>query len=1006
MSRWSDLSLFWLGALVALPTTGVWADVHTELALRPGVATSLREAVPAPAPFYTVGDIKEWKVYNFATRTFDAVSCQLVAESEHGLVWVAEDELSAIPEEELATLVTALEDNTPEGSYDSNLGILPIEQAIFGAPPNTDGSGKSHIILTDIQDSYSSGCGCSHVAGFFDPVNLSYSDENSNQADIVYLDTYPSIYTETSAADVGGVLGTLAHEYQHLIHAGYGNLFLFQNEGQSEWAQLLCGYPGRSSQYLSFSEEVNRALFSWRGGDAAYDYQRASLFHSYLAQQVGEAALGTLSRSPTGGSPAYDEVLGGIESTFEEALLNFHTANWVGDVELGYGYSDVAHQGVKVPTPTVRYEGTGTTPLATRSLEFGGAEYIQWFGVEALSVELTGEEGVSFVAVTRSLEGVEGVERVSPGSLSWSTQLESLTLIAVNTMAEGEDELNGGQHSYSYSATWLPLLVSTQRAAYYDPGALVYFVSLPRNDEPEWAYRVSPVVDGTLRSVGLELTRFIDGSPNPAGEGTLVVEMATSLYVSGTGSDTVYAPGERLGAVRVPFTTLASGHNDIDVSGQNWRVLAGQDFQLVFRLEDTSSDAAVAFDLDEGSLDPEHPWYYPAHTRRYSQSEDNWNRTWLDSGNLAVSVSLVGTPSELTVAPLLVSPLDGATEVEPAVGLDWYPVEGAVSYRVEIAADGDFDHPIQAAEGIGETQLFVTELPKGEDLSWRVAATGALGQGPWSQVFQFTTGAAPIGAEDLAYFNANELFYTVSLPYGTETKWAVRYSPSLSGHLAGVTLKLTQFLDETDNPLGEGSLRLALASSIPSESVGGDVPGDELGSVEIPFGDLGPGDNFVDLTGEGWPVTGGEDFQVVISVVGSGASVALDLDNGSSNTADPNYYPARSRRYFEDSASWSGTWLGNGNFAVTAHVEAGEGGTPTPEGTPASETPTAEPATPTLEPASPTPAPATDAPTTPGGDDDDTGCGCTQGEVPGWSSVSLLLLVYGVRRRVRVTGMS
>src|SRR3990172_1347430 len=83
----------------------------------------------------------------------------------------------------------------------------------FGVPPDVDGNGRVVVVLMDIVDGLS---GSTFLAGVFLHLNqLAFSGGCavtgfSNHMDMVFVDT--------KAAQQGTALGTLAHEFQHLIH--------------------------------------------------------------------------------------------------------------------------------------------------------------------------------------------------------------------------------------------------------------------------------------------------------------------------------------------------------------------------------------------------------------------------------------------------------------------------------------------------------------------------------------------------------------------------------------------------------------------------------------------------------------------------------------------------------------------------------------------------------------------------------------------------------------------
>lgn len=91
-----------------------------------------------------------------------------------------------------------------------------------------------------------------------------------------------------------------------------------------------------------------------------------------------------------------------------------------------------------------------------------------------------------------------------------------------------------------------------------------------------------------------------------------------------------------------------------------------------------------------------------------------------------------------TTAPVLVSPANGAANVENPVKLDWNAVAGATSYRVLVAIDGGTSTPIGTTT---ETELVAT-VP-GSSIEWWVEANFDNCPAVASQHFRFTTTACP-----------------------------------------------------------------------------------------------------------------------------------------------------------------------------------------------------------------------------------------------------------------------
>ncbi|MDA0379482.1 MAG: hypothetical protein O2899_08315, partial [Bacteroidetes bacterium] len=233
-------------------------------------------------------------------------------------IWVANPDLATNGGKLVASdwqeLAVALGTSTPPTSWDPNKGIIAINEEVFGAPSDIDANGRIDVLVHNIRDGFNPGTGnLLFTAGYYSPSDLT----NSNRADIVHIDTYPSMYTSSGprrGADF--VLQTLAHEFQHLIFAvvnGSGDL-TFTDEGLAEWAEAVNGYEPRTISYLSDPGELSRSLLDWRtsgayGGPNSEDYQRGGLFHHFLAERLSTPIVGAIARSSGTGVGNYNRML-------------------------------------------------------------------------------------------------------------------------------------------------------------------------------------------------------------------------------------------------------------------------------------------------------------------------------------------------------------------------------------------------------------------------------------------------------------------------------------------------------------------------------------------------------------------------------------------------------------------------------------------------------------------------------------------------------------------------
>lgn len=103
--------------------------------------------------------------------------------------------------------------------------VVPVNEQTFGAPGDMDGNGRSVIFYTNAVNQLTPANSGSYVGGFFYARDLfpKSSCETSNEGEIFYMlvpdpngtlgNTFPKSFVERVT------VGTLAHEYQHLINA-------------------------------------------------------------------------------------------------------------------------------------------------------------------------------------------------------------------------------------------------------------------------------------------------------------------------------------------------------------------------------------------------------------------------------------------------------------------------------------------------------------------------------------------------------------------------------------------------------------------------------------------------------------------------------------------------------------------------------------------------------------------------------------------------------------------
>ena len=220
--------------------------------------------------------------------------------------------------------------------------------------------------------------------------------------------------------------GTLAHEFQHLVHRGQNPVVeTWLDEGYAELASFLA-VPGEPSvtQQLARAPDVQLTSWSQDRFQGAH-YQASFLFARYLASRFGLDALRELVAE--GGRPpeSIDRYLRRAHhgKTFDAVFLDWVVANLLDDTAIAdgrYGYDDVEHRAVV--DAHLRVDGA---PLDGEVFQHG-ADY----------VELTGDGGDAELAFAGDPTArLVGTDPPSGRSLWWTNRGDSLE----TTMTRGFD---------------------------------------------------------------------------------------------------------------------------------------------------------------------------------------------------------------------------------------------------------------------------------------------------------------------------------------------------------------------------------------------------------------------------------------------------------------------------------------------------------------------------------------------------------------------------------------
>ncbi len=92
------------------------------------------------------------------------------------------------------------------------------------------------------------------------------------------------------------------------------------------------------------------------------------------------------------------------------------------------------------------------------------------------------------------------------------------------------------------------------------------------------------------------------------------------------------------------------------------------------------------------------------------------------------------------VAPILVSPANGATNVYMNPVLVWNATDGTTAYHVQLSASQSFGSLTVDQNAVTDTFLYVSSLRANTTYYWRVSASNSGGSGPYTATQKFRTG--------------------------------------------------------------------------------------------------------------------------------------------------------------------------------------------------------------------------------------------------------------------------
>ncbi|MCB0714194.1 MAG: T9SS type A sorting domain-containing protein [Ignavibacteriae bacterium] len=273
---------------------------------------------------------------------FKEIEATLRYNGDSILIFVDDKDNATITDATIEALAKGLTKEVKAGpnTRNPNKGIVYNDIDIFGNPPINQ-KFEEHIasfLLTDIEEPPGLGGG-GIIEGYFSPFDQT-NRVGSNETNLLYIDSRQSLINRgQSATAIEGVIGTMAHEFQHLINynryqtaGGDVGAHWIYNEGLSEVASLRNGYFERDAR--SFLSSPNRfSYFSLPTGSAdtiLRGYERAMLWIHYLSERFGDDFLYKLTATSGQGIEPAKIALGGSDPTaIESVFAEFWVANYI-----------------------------------------------------------------------------------------------------------------------------------------------------------------------------------------------------------------------------------------------------------------------------------------------------------------------------------------------------------------------------------------------------------------------------------------------------------------------------------------------------------------------------------------------------------------------------------------------------------------------------------------------------------------------------------------------------
>ncbi|OGO41273.1 MAG: hypothetical protein A2Z04_04560, partial [Chloroflexi bacterium RBG_16_57_9] len=269
---------------------------------------------PNAGPAPKVGDRQEFWVSNQSAKNYFKVTGILRYATQHTFMWVQDNQ--KFPDDVIRRSADEFENK-----------ILPTNSRYFGSQWPGNLNVRLHILNASIPD----------VGGYFSSADEYPRQINprSNEREMFYINV------DAFKPGTPDYAGTLAHEFQHMIH-WHEDLQepSWVNEGLSELAAALNGYGGdRIAGVFASNPDIQLNAWADAPGTTGPHYGNAYLFAIYFYQRFGEQAVRDLVANPKQGIAGFEDVLKKHNPgmTFDDLFDDWLIANYLDDPGVGDG---------------------------------------------------------------------------------------------------------------------------------------------------------------------------------------------------------------------------------------------------------------------------------------------------------------------------------------------------------------------------------------------------------------------------------------------------------------------------------------------------------------------------------------------------------------------------------------------------------------------------------------------------------------------------------------------